>query len=58
MSRLLAQVRKWLGLEKEPEAKRVSEAELGRSEDEGMAPPDVETPSPHIDELRENPPRA
>jgi hypothetical protein len=51
MSDLLSQVRKWLGLDPKPAAKQVSEEDLGRAEDEGMAPPDVETPSPHLEDL-------
>jgi hypothetical protein len=55
MSDFLSQVRKWVGLDKRPTAKRVSAEDLERAEGEGMAPPDVETPLPHVEDMPEEP---
>jgi hypothetical protein len=52
MPALIAWIKKSLGLDKGPAAKQPSEEDLGRAEDEGMAPPDVETPSPHPDDTQ------
>jgi hypothetical protein len=40
---LIAKIRKWLGMDK---PKAPADEDLARAEDEGMSPPDVETPSP------------
>jgi hypothetical protein len=52
MSDLVSQVRKWLGFDPKPAAREVSEEDLERAEGEGMAPPDMETPSPQLDDLQ------
>jgi hypothetical protein len=57
MSNFLTQVRKWLGLDK-PEAQHVPEEDLRRAEGEGMPPPEMQTPSPRVDELPEDPMRS
>jgi hypothetical protein len=51
MSDFLSQIRKWLRLDAKPAAKQVSEEDVGRAEGEGMASSDVETPSPHLEDL-------
>jgi hypothetical protein len=55
MSDFLSQIRKWVGLDKNPTAKQVSGKDLERAEGEGMSPPDVETPSPHVEDPPEAP---
>jgi hypothetical protein len=52
MPALITWTKELLGLDKKPAAKQPSEEDLGRAEDEGMAPPDVETPSPHLDNIQ------
>lgn len=52
MPALIAWIKKLLGLDQKAAAKQPSEEDLGRAEDEGMAAPDVETPSPHLDDIK------
>lgn len=44
MSDFLSQIRKWLGLDESRKVEQIPEEDIARAEDEGMSPPDVETP--------------
>lgn len=50
MRELVSRIRAWVGLDEKSTTEVVPQEELARAEDEGMTPPDVETPSPQLED--------